>query len=385
MDRETPPPPTSLAGWYRFALLMTGHPETATRILAEALEGLGERFARLRTPTARREWMVARLRKEARRNGETPPQEPWGEVAALAEPGRTAYALYLALGEDLPSDDELLEPTRCRTTSELADALASARSALNRDALVPHDALLPLHAPWRVDAPAVGEAVKAAEAAELAPFLTQVEMDRMWRARLLEVSPPEGLSLPMPSPEHTLFRHPAVLAIAVAMLVMVGAGLFLAKEQLDDFPGKELVSSLVEDHADSVEEVLEPLGPEPMDRLADWFLLKGFDDFVPPAELRQTEAEGGRVFRYEGLTVAHLALVPKRAEFFAFQSAQLKSRVESREWRSFQHDDLAVATRSEGPLTYVVVVPGGLADLAELLNPLRPLRGVPRAPAQADQ
>jgi DNA-directed RNA polymerase specialized sigma24 family protein len=140
----------NLAEFYRFALLLTGKPDSAQRVMAETLAEWESRHGDVRNAKQRNAWMVTRLRKHCLANhgsngDETAPRlvreegEDLIELEAyilarhfhkLPEPERSALGLFYL---DFFNPDEIAEMLTM-TVEELAEHLSKAR-ALLRDSL----------------------------------------------------------------------------------------------------------------------------------------------------------------------------------------------------------------------------------------------------------
>jgi DNA-directed RNA polymerase specialized sigma24 family protein len=140
----------NLAEFYRFALLLTGKPEAAQRVMAETLAEWESRHGDVRNAMQRNVWLATRLRKHCLANhgpnGEqTAPRlmrehgEDLLEIEAfilarhfhkLPEPERSALGLFYL---NVFNPDDIAEML-AMTVEELAEHLSKAR-ALLRDSL----------------------------------------------------------------------------------------------------------------------------------------------------------------------------------------------------------------------------------------------------------
>ena len=193
-----------------------------------------------------------------------------------------------------------------------------------------------------------------------------------WR-EAMEPEDRERFEVPEPVEAPTgiraILRQPAVLAIGVALLVMFGVGIFATMQRMDGFPGKELIADLIEDGDGSAETKLEGIEETEVGQLSDWFLLKGFENFSVPSGFEKMKAVGCRVFKFEGYTVAQIALEPRNALLFVFRPNEADLRLEaSSNWQVYQQDDWAVAIRKEGENCYVVSFMGDSQDMPEFLR-----------------
>ena len=148
---QTPPlPNTTVAEFYRFALLLTGSIKTAEQVMAETLAEVAEQIAQVRSETARQAWFVQRIRERCLKNNESaPPAAPRldrtdagpGEKPrvlkieafllaqrfhALPEPERSALALFYLDFFTIAEIAELLK----MSVETLAETLAAGRELL---------------------------------------------------------------------------------------------------------------------------------------------------------------------------------------------------------------------------------------------------------------
>jgi DNA-directed RNA polymerase specialized sigma24 family protein len=146
-------PNTTLAEFYRFALLLTGHLKTAERIMADTLSQVERQLEEFRHDGNRHAWLAARIRERCLRENagarESAPRllrEPGEEIApgqcreilkieafivaqrfsTLPEPERSALALFYL---ELFTHEEIAKLLKV-DTSELAGLLARGRQLL---------------------------------------------------------------------------------------------------------------------------------------------------------------------------------------------------------------------------------------------------------------
>ena len=393
-DRSKPIP---YLEWYRLALLLTGVPDVAKVILQDAATAAADHLAQLRSTNAREAWLVRLIRERAIKwqnsrmdavppfrdqcsegcSPETPgldasPARPvWELSAALPEPDRSALALFFCL----KSEPEFLAEMLGLRASAFADALARARQALVPSGIFPENPLVRVHRPWREDSGRILKAVRAASKSPKgeAEVASQTALDRRLHEEIEAVELPDDLALPEMAALtkrgfRSLIRQPAVLAIGLAILVVVGVVVFTTVRKLDDFPGKDTVAELIEgtDEMNGME--LEPITPTEVGKLGDWFLLKGFEGFSVPPELAHAVAIGCRVYKHDGAPIAQVALDRQSALLLVFEAADLKVVLDSAAWHVFQQEDWAVAVRGDGKNCYVVTFLGDTDDMAGLLK-----------------
>ena len=150
---QTPPPPntsTTIAEFYRFALLLTGSIKTAELVMAGTLAEVAFQISQVRSETGRQAWFVQRIREHCLKNNESaPPAAPRldrtddspGESPrvlkieafllaqrfhALPEPERSALALFYLDFFTIAEIAELLK----MSTETLGETLAAGRALL---------------------------------------------------------------------------------------------------------------------------------------------------------------------------------------------------------------------------------------------------------------
>ena len=150
---QTPPlPNTTIAEFYRFALLLTGSIRAAEQVMAETLAEVAMHVAQVRSETTRQAWFVQHIRERCLKNNEAaPPAAPRldrtdaapGEKPRvlkieafllaqrfhlLPEPERSALALFYLDFFTIAEIAELLK----MNVETLAETLAAARTLLEQ-------------------------------------------------------------------------------------------------------------------------------------------------------------------------------------------------------------------------------------------------------------
>ncbi len=369
--------------WYRFVLLLTGSPTLAGPLFHEVITAALEQTAHFKNKESRRIWLVRRIREKTaafgRREGdgatgstEGPTDGPTQEealarVKRLPEPARSVFALFHVIGGEI-ADLANLVGLKSQAFSE---KLAEARRLLDPSAQFPADPWVQLHRPWGKDAARTAKAVRAADPESLR---NQTAFDRRWHEQIERIQLPSNLYLPeFATPSRpglgVLIRQPAVLAIVCALLVVVGVVVLVTMQQMDDFPGREQVSELVEDSVGGNGVELEAFEtPMQTGDLADWFLLKGFDDFNVPSELETAVAIGARVYEFKRQPIAQIALKNREALLFVFRSDSTRESLNPLSWYPFQHNDWAVAVRNIGNVYYAIAYLGDSDEMADFLR-----------------
>ena len=373
VDQPLPIPPSQPSAdavGFRVALLLTGDSAAACEILRTVFSLAPHEMAQYRSKERRKAWLIRKIRARALKWHQENPVDPSffpASVAALPEPARSAFALFHCLDESV---EEIAEILRLPDPA-FAKALAKARQALAPETAFPDHLKLTLHRPWGEDRRAVAKAVRAAQASpELA---AQIAADRQWHEAIEQAPLPDELAqLNLDEPPkpglRALVCHPAVLAIALALLVLVGSLTYITMNRMNDFTGKETIEDLVDNAGALDGSEFEPISPTKAGELDDWFVMKGFEGFSVPPQLQKATAVGCRILKHEGVAVAHVALDQRNAMLFVFRVADLKVEAEGAGWRIFQEDDWAVAVRTDQRNGYVVMFQGDDSEMPAFLK-----------------
>ena len=146
-------PSTTLAEFYRFALLLTGSSEAAESVMAETLAEVETQLDQIRSEANRQAWLARRIRERCLKNNQENPapvvprllrtETPAGAVPevlgieayilaehfyCMPEPGRSALALFYL---DLFSPEEIGKLVSMNL-EELGATLTEARGALQK-------------------------------------------------------------------------------------------------------------------------------------------------------------------------------------------------------------------------------------------------------------
>ena len=144
--QTSPLPNSTIAEFYRFALLLTGSIRVAEQVMAETLAEVAMHVAQVRSETGRQAWFVQHIRERCLKNNESAPRLNRTEAApgekprvlkieafllaqrfhTLPEPERSALALFYL---DFFTIAELAELLKM-SVETLAETLAAARALL---------------------------------------------------------------------------------------------------------------------------------------------------------------------------------------------------------------------------------------------------------------
>jgi DNA-directed RNA polymerase specialized sigma24 family protein len=145
-------PNSTLADFYRFALLLTGSAKSAEQVMAETLADVESQLSQFRNATSRQAWLATHIRDRCLENNKNAPpsaprlvREETGEgphpvvlkieafllaqrFHLLPEPDRSALALFYL---ELFSVEEIAEILKMDVET-LAETLGAAREALQK-------------------------------------------------------------------------------------------------------------------------------------------------------------------------------------------------------------------------------------------------------------
>lgn len=359
-------------------MFLTGDDTAAAGILRAVSAIAPEELAQLRGEERRKTWLIRQIgaralkwRQENPQGGESadPASFP-SRVSALPEPARSAFVLFHCFDGSLEACAAILE----MEMGAFSQAVGQARHALSPDSAFPRDGLLMIHRPWGGDRASVAKAVSAAQAS---PELeAQVAEDQQWHDEIERVILPGDLAhlnwAEPPKPRlRALVLQPALIAIALALMVVLGVVIYMAKTKMGDFPGKDAVMAFVDNAGALNGSEFESISPTDAGKLDDVFVMKGFEGFSVPKELRKAKAVGCRVAKCDGVTVAQVALDKQNALLLVFRSADLNINGEKPGWKpSFQQDKWAAKAHIDKENVCVVMFEGDSDDMPEFLKAL---------------
>ncbi|HWB60417.1 MAG TPA: hypothetical protein VG733_13055 [Chthoniobacteraceae bacterium] len=237
------------------------------------------------------------------------------------------------------------------------------------------------------DAPQVQKAVRAiaADPAMKAAFDAQVEFDAA-QARLLDsIKPGEDLlnridetleKLQQKSFQWSLMRHPAFLAGAVAVVVVIGVLIWALQDMKENFPGRDSVEKMVDTASQLNSKTLEPKTAQ-AGELGDWFFSKGYEDFRILPQFAAQNAAGARIFKFKqddravDHAVAQITFADHNAVLNIFHLGDFDIQLDPPErWRVFEQNDYAVAIRADTGTGFMVMFKGRKSDMEDYLNAL---------------
>lgn len=241
--------------------------------------------------------------------------------------------------------------------------------------------LLKCRAPGKKEDPQMQKAMRlvAADPAAKEALDAQIEFDER-QARLLDSIKPEEQFLDKidDTLEHlqkgfqwNALRHPAFLAGAVAVLVVIGVLVYVWHDMANNFPGRDSVEKMVDAIDHQGKKGLEPKNAQAGD-LGDWFFNKGYEEFHILPQFAAMTASGCRVFKQDGHAVAQITLASHDAVLNIFHLGDFDIQLDPPDrWRLFEQGDWTVATRADTGTGFMVMLKGKKSDMQDFLDGLK--------------
>ena len=241
------------------------------------------------------------------------------------------------------------------------------------------------HRPGSREDPQMQKAVRmvATDPASKDALAAQIEFDDT-QARLLDSVKPSETFLDQVDDtlqglqkgfQWSALRHPAFLAGAVAVLVVIGVLIYVWHDMQENFPGRDSVEKMVDtiDHlgAKTLDAKTEQAGD-----LQDWFFSKGYEDFRMLPEFTAMSTTGARIFKQDGYAIAEIKLQNHDALLNIFHLGDFSVQLDPPDrWRLFEQGDWVVATRAgtgDGSSTgFTLMFKGKKSDMQDFLNTLK--------------
>ena len=169
-----------------------------------------------------------------------------------------------------------------------------------------------------------------------------------------------------------ILLNPAVIAIALALLVIGGVFAYRVHEHLRDFPGADKARRLLSVASSTRSVLLDPLKTD-AGALSDLFFLKHrLEHYDVPAEFADFKTLGSRVFDDEEVRrVAQIWVVEKRMQFFFFPAEKDPkdgSVTDFSDWRFVELEGWTGAVQQRNGVCFMAAIRGGEKDLQPYLE-----------------
>lgn len=234
---------------------------------------------------------------------------------------------------------------------------------------------------FRPGAPSGSRLAKAAQiAGEDAVLRGQLEEQVAFDTQILEVlrnvELPKNLrrqiqadiGTPPPRIRHHV-AHPAILGAIASVVLCLGFLGYTELQSIPEFPGQENAALMVASLGKMTGAEFEPVQGS-VGSLADWFYMRGFDDFALPPDLKGLTALGARTLKVNGNTISQAALDQHATILNVFRAADFGIRLSSDEWAVFEEQDWAAALRQNGELCTMLAFRGTEEDMRNFLTEL---------------
>ena len=230
----------------------------------------------------------------------------------------------------------------------------------------------------RADA-SVQKALKMSESDEL--LRAKLKANAAFDAQIVEaihfIKPPDSLRKRIAAcggsrQLHKNARHPTILCAIAGGLLAIGFLVYLEVEKRAGFPGKESAARMVDQlsHMTGVE--LEPK-KDTVGGLADWFMLRGFDEMVLPPDLASLHAVGARTFQWAGHAVGQVAIDQHATILNVFRASDFEIELEDGgDWKIFAQDEWAAAIRQRRGVCTLLAFRGSVEEMQEFVLSLKP-------------
>lgn len=166
--------------------------------------------------------------------------------------------------------------------------------------------------------------------------------------------------------------NPAVISVALAMLVIAGVVAYNVNERLRDFPGSGTALKLLSVASATRGGQLDPI-TVPAGSLGDLFFMKyRLEHYDVAPEFAKMKTSGFRVFDDdEGNRVAQIAVPEKRMQFFLFPAARdvkTSKPLGFDGWRYVEHEGWTGAVQSKDGVAFMAALRGEKRDLTPYLQ-----------------
>ncbi len=163
-------------------------------------------------------------------------------------------------------------------------------------------------------------------------------------------------------------RNPAVISVALALLVIVGIIVFVVMERMKEFPGSGMARKMLTIASSTRGAELERVETQ-AGALSDLFFMKyRLEHYEVPPEFADIKTAGARVFDDdEGRRVAHISVPEKRMQFFLFpaeRDPKTAKPLEFSGWRYIEHEGWAGVVQVRSGVCFMAALRGDEKELA---------------------
>ncbi len=170
----------------------------------------------------------------------------------------------------------------------------------------------------------------------------------------------------------TIATNPAILAVAIALLVIATIFGFRVMERMNDFPGATTARKLLTTASSTRPIMLDPVKTD-AGALGDLFFMKHrLNNYDVPPEFADLKALGCRVFDdEEGHRVAQIWVVEKRMQFFLFPAERdpKSGAVHGfTDWRYVEQEGWTGVVKQKNGVCFMAALRGGERELRPYIS-----------------
>ena len=159
---------------------------------------------------------------------------------------------------------------------------------------------------------------------------------------------------------------PGVLAVALGFLLVLGLGVWLFLGDSDKFSGYDEAVALSTQATQLDAGQFEPVEAE-LTSLDDWFAMNGIDKFWVPPAFEKFRSVGARVFKFQSIPVAQVAIPDQKMMVLGFHGQPLGISVPEGEWKFIEGKPYSSAITQKNGMCFLVSIRGTKADVERLI------------------
>lgn len=332
---------------YHFALLCRGTSESARALVMESIVHLGRRLHDYRDHNRIRRLWYSHLLQSGFSNDDfqvsAPPTSFQQALDGLSGGDRALLAAHLFL----PLESEETAKAVNLDQSEYRERLA----ALTQQPAEPSDADDASPTPR-------GELLRNEVAAlplpDDLPSAVTTALEKSGHGTL-------GLSF--------MVRHPAMIAVAASVLILLVWGGIVLRDEMQRIPGGDLASEMLLQARNLEKPPLDPV-ESPAEILSDWFFLNhGLEHYNVPPEFADRTTTACRVFLMDGYPVAQINFADDDLVLLLFKTEHFGLQLPYEEtWQIFTVNNDAVALQNRQGLSALAAMEGSPQDLENRLT-----------------
>jgi len=207
----------------------------------------------------------------------------------------------------------------------------------------------------------------------------QMEFDARSEAAIAAISLPPHLELQIQTinlPARSsaglgkVLKQPAVLAVAIALLVMLGWFVYSTLIHSEDFQGREDVLKILDpDKANEMSRSEFDIKSTEAGSMGDLlFSQYGFENYYVPAQLSHLKTARCRVFKQDGYPVAEVSLESHQSLLFVFRADDFGVKITpSEHWRVFEEGDWSLGIQAHGEVCVLIAFKGSRDEMKRFL------------------